>query len=179
ERPPAIERANVDTRGGLGLTFAAMRRFEEGEQIAKGLLESSNKPQEENADYLFLVAVLHRARGDHDTAIRLLEKALAVARRQYHRAYMGALAETYALMGDQDNALAWYRRTIESEKHSSPYMIQFHYRLGVLCEENKDFRAASESYQRFLHFWKDADADITILVDAKERLGALEAQATV
>ena len=99
---------------GLGLTYAAMRRFEEGEQIAKGLLESSNKPQEENADYLFLVAMLH-VPGDHDTAIRLLEKALAVARRQYHRAYMGALAETYALMGDQDNALAWYRKTLESD----------------------------------------------------------------
>ena len=178
ERALAIDRANVDTRVGLGLTYAAMRRFEEGEQIAKGLLESSNKPQEENADYLFLVAMLHRARGDHDTAIRLLEKALAVARRQYHRAYMGALAETYALMGDQDNALAWYRKTLESEKHSSPYMIQFHYSLGLLCEEKKDFRAASEAYQRFLHFWKDADPDLTILVDAKERLGALEAQAT-
>jgi adenylate cyclase len=178
ERALAIDRANVDTRVGLGLTYTAMRRFEEGEQIAKGLLESSNKPQEENADYLFLVAMLHRARGDHDTAIRLLEKALAVARRQYHRAYMGALAETYALMGDQDNALAWYRKTLESERHSSPYMIQFHYSLGLLCEEKKDFRAASEAYQRFLHFWKDADPDLTILVDAKERLGALEAQAT-
>ena len=36
-------------------------------------------------------------------------------------------------------------------------MIQFHYRLGLLCEEKKDFRAASEAYQRFLHFWKDAE----------------------
>ena len=53
ERALAIDRANVDTRVGLGLTYAAMRRFEEGEQIAKGLLESSNKPQEENADYCF------------------------------------------------------------------------------------------------------------------------------
>jgi adenylate cyclase len=178
ERALAIDRASVDTRVALGLTYAAMRRFEEGEQIAKGLLESSNKPEEENADYLYLVAMLHRAQGDHDTAIRLLDKALAVARRQYHRAYMGALAETYALMGDQDNALAWYRKTLESEKHSSPYMIQFHYSLGLLCEEKKDFRAAREAYQRFLHFWKDADADLPMLLDAKERLGELEAQAT-
>ena len=118
--------------------------------------------------------MLHRARGDHDTAIRLLEKALAVARRQYHRAYMGALAETYALMGDQDNALAWYRKTLESEKHSSPYMINFI--IVSACCEKKDFRAASEAYQRFLHFWKDADPDLAILVDAKERLGALEAR---
>jgi adenylate cyclase len=178
ERALAIDRTNVDTRVGLGLTYAAMKRFEEGEQIAKGLLESSNKSQEENADYLFLAAMFQRARGDHDAAIRLLEKALVVARRQYHRAYMGALAETYALMGDQDNALAWYRKTLESERHSSPYMVQFHYRLGLLCQEKKDFRAASEAYQRFLHFWKDADPDLSILADAKERLGALEAQAT-
>ena len=109
--------------------------------------------------------------GDHDTAIRLLEKALAVARRQYHRAYMGALAETYALMGDQDNALAWYRKTLESERHSSPYMFQFHYRLGLLCEEKKDFRAASESTSAFCIFGRMPSPDLTILADAKERLG--------
>jgi hypothetical protein len=57
-------------------------------------------------------------------------------------------------------------------------MIQFHYRLGLLYQEKKDFRAASEAYQRLLHFWKDADPEIPILVDAKERLGALEAQGT-
>jgi len=177
-RARAIDPANVDAKVGLGLTYAAMRRFEEGERIVKELLESSSKPREENADYLFLVAMLHRARGDHEKAITSLEKAMSVARRRYHRVYMGALAETYSLMGDKDNALSWYRKTIESEKHSSPYMIQFHYSLGMLCEEKKDFRAASEAYRRFLHFWKDADPDIPLLADAKQRLAALEAQAT-
>jgi tetratricopeptide (TPR) repeat protein len=91
---------------------------------------------------------------------------------------MGALAETYALMGDQNNAITYYRKALESERHSSPYMIQFHYRLGLLSEEKKEFQAASEAYRRFLSFWKDADPDIPILIDAKERLGALEAQGT-
>ncbi len=58
-----------------------------------------------------------------------------------------------------------------------PHMIQFHYRLGLLCEEKKDFHAAGEAYQRFLHYWKDADADLPILADARSRLGAVEAQA--
>ena len=176
ERALVMDPANVDAKVGLGLTYAAMRRFEEGEQIANKLLDSSSKPREENADYLFLVAMLDRARGDHQKAMTSLEKAMSVARRRYHRVYMGALAETYTLMGDQDNAIAWYRKAIESERHSSPYMIQFHYRLGLLYEEKQEFQAASEAYQRFLHFWKDADPDIPILADAKERLGALEAQ---
>jgi adenylate cyclase len=178
ERALAIDPANVDAKVGLGLTYAAMRRFEEGERIVKELLESSGKPREENADYLFVVGMLDRAGGDHEKAITSLEKAMSVARRRYYRVYMGALAETYNLMGDKDNALSWYRKTIESEKHSSPYMIQFHYSLGMLCEEKKDFRAASEAYRRFLDFWKDADPDIPVLADAKQRLGALEAQAT-
>ena len=175
KRALAIDPANIDAKVGLGLSYAAMRRFEEGEQIAKELLESSNKPREENADYQFLVGMLHRARGDYEKAITFLENAPSVPRRKYHRRYMGALAETYALMGDRDNAIAYYRKALESERYSSPYMIQFHYRLGLLCEEKKEFHAATEAYRRFLHFWKDADADLAILADAKERLRALVA----
>jgi len=175
KRALAIDPANIDAKVGLGLSYAAMRRFEEGEQIAKELLESSNKPREENADYQFLVGMLHRARGDYEKAITFLENALSVPRRKYHRRYMGALAETYALMGDRDNAIAYYRKALESERYSSPYMIQFHYRLGLLCEETKEFHAATEAYRSFLHFWKDADADLPILADAKERLRALVA----
>jgi len=179
QRALAIDPSNIDSKVGLGLTYAAMRRFEEGEQIANRLLESSSKPRDENADYLFLVAMLDRARGDHEKAIASLEKAMSVARRRYHRVYMGALAETYSLMGDRDNAIAWYRKAIESERHSSPHMIQFHYRLGLLCEEKQEFQSAGEAYRCFLRFWKDADPDISILADAKSRLGALEAQATL
>ncbi len=177
ERALAIDPTNIDTKVGLGLTYAAMRRLEEGEQTAKGLLESANKPPEENPDHLFVTGVLHRARGDYAKALTFLEKALSIARRKYHRVYLGALAETYALAGDRDNAIAYYRKALESERHSHPYMIQFHYRLGVLYEEKKEFNAAAEAYRRFLHFWKDADADLPILADAKERLGALEARA--
>jgi adenylate cyclase len=178
QRTLAIDPTNIDAKVGLGLTYAAMRRFEEGEQIANKLLESSSKPREQNSDYLFVVGMVHRARGDHEKAIAFLKNALSGPRRKYHRIYMGVLGETYALLGDQENAIAWYRKALESEKHSSPYMIQFHYRLGLLYQEKKDFRAASEAYQRFLHFWKDADPDIPILADAKERLGALETKAT-
>jgi superkiller protein 3 len=178
ERALAIDPANVDAKVGISLTYAAMRRFENGEQIVRELLASSNKPEEENADYLFLVGMLHRARGDHEKAIPFVEKALSIPRRKYHGVYMGALAETYALMGDRENAIAFYRKALESEKYSSPCMIQYHYQLGLLYEEKKQFQAAREAYRHFLHHWKNADADLPVLTDAKERLGALEAQAT-
>ena len=145
QRALAIDPDNIDSKVGLGLTCAAMRRFEEAEQIANKLLESSSKPREENADYLFLVAMLDCAHGDHEKAITLLEKAISVARRRYHRVYMGALAETCTLMGDRDNAIGWYRKAIESERHSSPYMIQFHYCLGLLYEEKQEFQAGPRS----------------------------------
>jgi adenylate cyclase len=177
QRALAIDPTNIDAKVGLGLTYAAMRRFEEGEQIANKLLESSSKPREENADYLFLVAMLDRTRGDHEKAITSLEKAMSAARRRYYRIYMGAFGETYALMGDQDKAIDYYRKALESERHSSPHMIQFHYHLGLLYEEKQELQSASEAYGRFLQFWKDADPDIPILVDAKERLRGLEAQA--
>ena len=178
KRALAIDPANVDAKVGLGLTYAAMRRFEESERIAKELVESSGKSPEENADYLFVVGMLHRARGDHEKAITSLENAMSVARRRYHRVYTGALAETYALKGDKDNAIGHYRKALESEQHSSPYMTQFHYRLGLLYEEKQELQTASEAYRRFLHYWKDADADLPVLADAKQRLAALEARAS-
>ena len=55
-------------------------------------------------------AVLPTAGGPAHNSCATQGAPLAVARRHYHRAYMGALAETYALMGDQDNALEWYRK---------------------------------------------------------------------
>jgi tetratricopeptide (TPR) repeat protein len=178
QRALRIDTGGVDAKVGLGLTYAAMGRFVECEQIANELIELSGKPREQNADCLFLVAMLERARGDHGKALMSLEKAISVARRRYHRVYMGALGETYALMGDKDNAIANYRKALESERHSSPYMIQFHYRFGLLYEEKKQFRAACEAYRRFLNYWKDADPDLPILADAKERLSALDAQGT-
>ena len=178
KRALAIDPANVDAKVGLGLTYTAMRRFEESERIAKELLESSGKSPEENADYLFVVGMLDRARGHHEKAITSLEKAMFVARRRYHRVYTGALAETYALKGDKDNAIGHYRKALESEQHSSPYMTQFHYRLGLPYEEKQELQTASEAYRRFLHYWKDADADLPVLADAKQRLATLGARAS-
>jgi adenylate cyclase len=179
QRALAIDPTNIDAKVGLGITYAAMRRIEEGEQIANELIDLSGKPRQENPDYLFVAGMVNRARGDYEKAIAFLENALSGPRRKYHRIYMGALGETYALMADRENAIAWYQKALESEKHSSPYMIQFHYRLGLLYEEKKEFQGASEAYRRFLHFSKDADPDLSIVVDAKERLGALEAKANL
>jgi tetratricopeptide (TPR) repeat protein len=177
QRALAIDPANIDAQVGLP-DLCCVGTVEEGEQIAEQLLDAKKKPQEQTFDYLFLVAMLHRARGDHEKAITSLGKAMSIARRRYYRVCMGALAETYALLGDRDNAIAYYRNALDSEKYSSPYMIQFHYRLGLLYEEQQEFQAAKDAYRRFLNYWKDADADLSILADARSRLGALEAQAT-
>ncbi|TMA87990.1 MAG: tetratricopeptide repeat protein, partial [Deltaproteobacteria bacterium] len=64
QRALTIDTGGIDAKVGLGLTYAAMRQFEEGEQIANKLIAASSKPREENADYMFLVGMLRRARGD-------------------------------------------------------------------------------------------------------------------
>ena len=54
-------------------------------------------------------------------------------------------------------------------------MIQFHYRLGLLHEGRGETREAAEAYGKFLEYWKDADADLSVLTDARARLNALQA----
>jgi hypothetical protein len=55
------------------------------------------------------------------------------------------------------------------------YLIHplYHYRLGRVLEEKGDREGARLQYQKFLDFWKDADASHPELADARKRLAGL------
>jgi serine/threonine protein kinase/Tfp pilus assembly protein PilF len=86
------------------------------------------------------------------------------------------LARAYWKKGDLDKAIAEYVRLTAIEPDSQVrYWIHplYHYRLGRAYEDKGEKTKAAAEYQKFLEYWKDADANHPELADAKKRLDAL------
>jgi tetratricopeptide (TPR) repeat protein len=87
------------------------------------------------------------------------------------------LGRIYAKMGNPDKAIAEYERLIHFDpKDLSRYLIHplYHYRLAKLYEQKGLGDKAKAQYERFLDLWKDADAGLPEVSDARKRLAGLQ-----
>ena len=74
-----------------------------------------------------------------------------------------SLANAYLELGRTDEAIAEYGRILQI----NPNYPLAHYRLGQAYERIGERERAREAYRRFLQIWKDADADIPQVINAK------------
>jgi serine/threonine protein kinase/Tfp pilus assembly protein PilF len=135
--------------------------------------------------YELLKAEVLLAEGSTDKAIALAEKiifpdpplmntsSLALTNQPFLK---DVLARAYWKKGELDKAIAEYKRLMTIDpKNQLRFLIHplYHYRLGRIYEEKGEKAQAREQYQKFLEFWKDADAGHPDIADAKKRLSAL------
>jgi tetratricopeptide (TPR) repeat protein/DNA-binding winged helix-turn-helix (wHTH) protein len=76
------------------------------------------------------------------------------------------LGSAYLELGHLDEAIAEYERLIKL----NPNWARAHYHLGQAYERKDERKRARAAYEKFLQVWKDADADIPEVIEAKRRL---------
>lgn len=77
--------------------------------------------------------------------------------------FESCLADAYLELGRADEAIAEYERILKI----NPNYPLAHYRLGQAYERKGDSTQARAAYQRFLQVWREADADLPEVLDAK------------
>lgn len=82
---------------------------------------------------------------------------------------------------DKESAIAAYERLTTFDPASKDRQLirpRYHYELAKLYEYKGLHNKAGDKYKKFLEIWKDADAGLPELIDAKKRLAKLKQSAT-
>jgi Tfp pilus assembly protein PilF len=78
-------------------------------------------------------------------------------------AYEDCLANAYLELGHLDEAIAEYERILKL----NPNYPLVHYHLAQAYERKGSRDQARAEYQQFLEVWKEADADVPEIINAK------------
>jgi len=93
-----------------------------------------------------------------------------------HAYVLDALGDAYVLGGRLDKAAETYariRELIQGRSDWGAVYARSYYKLGKVYEQMGKKAEAREKYRKFLDLWKDADAGLPELADAKRRLANL------
>jgi tetratricopeptide (TPR) repeat protein len=113
-------------------------------------------------------AVIENARGDHAQAIQILQPAI-----RYESASIFWIpwlrGQAYLKLNQGAEAAAEFQKILD-HRGWDPASILYplaHLNLGRAAMMQGDAAKARKSYQDFFALWKDADADLPILIEAK------------
>jgi len=82
------------------------------------------------------------------------------------------LSRVYQQQGKVEKTISEYEHLLNLiQENKSRFLVhpRYHYRLAKLYEQKGWPGKAIEQYKKFLHFWKNADADLPEQIEAKGR----------
>jgi tetratricopeptide (TPR) repeat protein/predicted Ser/Thr protein kinase len=158
--------------------------IEAGEIIrAAGLVEPLRSEYDDDPlavtspDRLLAVGLVDDARGNIDSAIELVSRALELDEPRLYIQTM--LAEMYMKAGRLGEAVGLLetalRRYDPARSLGAFWNVRAYYLLGRAYEESGWDAKAIEQYETFLDLWKDADPGIAQIDDARRRVARLKA----
>jgi len=161
-----------------------MSLMDEAQNTADELKELIENGMNKKAMRLYynLMGMIELKRENFSEAIEHFNNALALLPSQYdpedgQALFIDPLAFAYYKAGDYDKARQEYERIIHLTTgrlfYGDIYAKSF-YMLSKIYEEQEMQPQAIEHYEKFLDLWKDADAGIAEVEDAKNRLTELK-----
>jgi tetratricopeptide (TPR) repeat protein/predicted Ser/Thr protein kinase len=155
-----------DVNGNLAFLYANIGDIKKAESLLQQIRQFGWKE--------FLEAFLLYKKGKWDESIAGFAKIVhSDPRWQAGPLYYSALC--YKELGDDEKAISRLKDLLASYGFvTSYYQPQALLLLGKLYETQNNTQLAMENYQKFLKIWKNADADLPDLIDAKERLAKLK-----
>ena len=117
------------------------------------------------------------ARGNTGAAIDHFDYAAeATSEGDFASRYL--LAGAYSVAGRTDDAIREYTALLSKYYFDSTYrcvwMAKSNYQLARAYEQTGRTQDAATYYRRCLYLWRDADAGLDVVDDARRRLSALE-----
>jgi tetratricopeptide (TPR) repeat protein len=153
-----------------GLIFIKQGKLNLGESeasIVSGLIEEMKAEDLEPYRY-HLEGEVSLAKGLTQQALDNFKKAADAS--SLDRALFGtALGNAYLRTGQLDQAA----EELEAVLEINPNYAQAHYLLGLAYEKKGNGEMARQHYQEFVQIWKEADEDLSQLIDTKKRLEGL------
>jgi tetratricopeptide (TPR) repeat protein len=167
----------------LGLAFLGMGQNEEAKAIGqqvRQLIERESSPKKMRC-YEHLMGQIALAEGRTDQAIRHFEQAISLLPEQRENTdeqafYYEGLAEACYQSGDLTKAMETYRAILSlttGRLQWGDIYARSYYWLGKIHQRNGNSVEAAAHYENFLELWKNADAGMPEVADAKRQLGAL------
>ena len=140
--------------------------------IQKGIVKN------EIRHYDHLMGKIELERKNYSQAIDYFHRALALLPDHWadYLLFDDSLALAYYKSGDLEKARREYERIISlcfGRMNYPDVFAKAFYMLGQVCEQQGRKAMAVENYRKFLDLWKDADAGLSEVADAKARLSAL------
>jgi tetratricopeptide (TPR) repeat protein len=118
-----------------------------------------------------------QAGGDLEAAVELLPGESEELGFDDHSLYLYFAAREREKAGNDEAATGFYRRLLDLQagrlRHPDFYALG-HLGLGRIAEARNDAAGARQHYGRFLDLWKNADAGLPEVGEAKKRLAALD-----
>jgi len=151
--------------------------FEQAEAIAEVLkseFESGDKPM--GGSYHYAMGCIELARGHNGAAVEHLEQAAEYG-DFYEFRFMKARAQLAD--GQYGRAISEFERLADNPSYIwsptlSVWNVKAHYYLGLAYEKTGRPADAIPCYERFLEIWKDADPDLALVADVRDRLVRLK-----
>jgi tetratricopeptide (TPR) repeat protein len=172
-----------------GLSLLNKNSFEEASITAerlKKLIETGMHDKRTERYNYHLKGLIELKKNNFSPAINNFNKAISLLPAQNseswavynrHAAFLDSLARAYYLSGNIEKARIEYEKinnlTMGRLMYGDIYARSY-YMLGKIYQQTDWKCKAIENYQTFLNLWKDADANIPEIKDAKKQLSLLQ-----